>query len=1270
MGRVSLRIRLLGGLLIESDGRIFPRIPSRPGRSLFAYLVLNRDRQIARDHLAGLFWPEMADNQARRRLSQALWQIQTLFTAEGAGGSYLLTTPGTVRFNPASDYWLDVEVFEAATDSLKEGQGYDDPAPLAEAVALYRGDLLAGFYDDWVQVDQQRLRQRYFRALAHAANLHKSRGEFEEALVYARRLALLDSLREDAHRDVMRLCLLAGRANEALLQYEVCYSALADELGAEPEKVTTELFESIAAQRRAGRRPFVPAPRSPLLDPGVPVAMVGREHLRTEAISAIESALAGRGGVVLVEGEPGVGKTRLLEGMAEDANWRGFSVLWGEASHGEVTRSYHPLASALEGALSPLRSEQLRAQVGELWLGVLSQLLPSLREWLPDISPVAALEPAEEAGRMHEAISRSIAGLARSTPQLLILDDFQWADDDSVAAVRHLTGSLANAPIVVCVGYRAQDVRGREVAWEAVRAMDAAPRSRRLVVEPLSPVETGELIRVSAAAQGDPELVGRIHEETGGNPLFVLETLRAIYEHNLAVAASDVDDAPGEFPLPATVQDLISRRLESLDTADRAVLNLFSVAGLEADPLVLVEVLDRPRPEFFESVDVLVRRGILFERGSRYRFRHEQVRRVVQGSLAEAEARALHSALAGALMQLEPDHPEPLVHHLLAAGRRADARPLAVEAAERAVAVQAYAAAAAHYRVAVESGDASIKILLAFEGVLDVLGRRDEQAAVIADMMVVVERGASPGSEALRRRAWYLAHTDHFDESSQAGRAAWDADREAGDQAGMADDLMVLGMAALWSGAPAEAVDHLEKAVPLASSLLQQARSRRALGTALSAIQKYEQAVDEAQAALDLFGTAGDPRGEAEALGLLGIITMERGRAADAVRFYKRAIELCRQIGYRHGEAVNTANLGNALWYAGRISDALESFTAAIDLFGSMGNRRGEAMVKANAASIHHSVVGDDVRAAEYCQSALDYFTEVGNEDGAAQVRCNLADIARRAGDLENATAHIREGLAAVQRAGNRWLEVQLRYSQAQLLMASGDFADAESTAQAALDVCREFGLADFESGLLSVIGVARLELGDTTGAAAAAEEAAAALQPGTDQDYLVPYRQGIVLQAVGLVAQADQAFALAESLLSDRVGDLSSDQREVALAIPEHQSIMEMAASRRSRVIVVRLARRDVPTGRALREDDLVDVAWTVAQPSDDDLESVTNLRHHRLQRLLAEAEAHGAAATVSDLAGAIGVSVRTVRRDLQALRRQGIAAVTRGARRAQSTS
>jgi tetratricopeptide (TPR) repeat protein len=1106
----------------------------------------------------------------------------------------------------------------------------------------------------------------YYRALSHLAMVHKSRGEFEEALGYARRLALLEPLREDAHRDVMRLCLLAGRPNEALLQYEVCYSALADELGAEPEAATTELFESIAAQRLAGRRPFVPAARSPLFDLATPIPMVGREVPRTAAIEAIEAALAGRGATLLVEGEPGIGKTRLLEAMAEDANWRGFGVLWGEALQGDAARSYHPLATALGGAVSRLRSEQLAAQVDGMWLGELSRIVPGLRELLPEVPPVAALEPSEEAGRMREAIGRTVVGLGRITPHLLILDDFQWADDDTIAAVTDLAVAIRDAPVVLCLSYRAQEARDRPAVWDGLRRVDSIGRVRRIRLESLSEAETSELIRVSSAARGDADLVGRIHGETGGNPLFVLETLRALHEHNVAVAESE--DAVGEFPLPATVQDLIARRMQSLSAAERSVLNVFAVAGLEADPAVIAAAMDRPRPEFFEGLDVLISRGILFERNERYRFRHEQVRRVVLEDLTSRESDALHEAVATALEQLRPNDSEAIAHHFVEAGLGGAAKPYAVRAAERARAMRAYATAANHYRTALSGGafadETRLEVLFGYEQVLDVLGRRDDQAVVLAEMRSLVDAAGGPRSAVLRRTAWHLAHTDRFEEAGRAAAEALGIDAVAGDDDAVVDDRLVLGMIGLWSGDATIAVDHLREGAALAGTAEQQAPLRRALGSALSAVQEYEEAALEAQAALELFGAADDRRGQAEALGLLGVITMERGQALEAVTHYNRAVVLCSEIGYRHGEAVNTGNRGNALWYAGRIPDALTSFGEAIELFRSMGNRRGEALVQANAASIHHSVVGDDHIAAHYSRSALDYFVEVGNEDGAAQVLCNLADIERRAGRLAAAADHIRNGLAAVERAGNRWLEVQLLYARSQLLLAGGDHEGAGTAAAAGLSLCRELGLSDFEAGLLSVVGLARLAGGDEAGARAATAEAVQVLSRGSDQDYLVPYRNGVVLEAAGRADEAAEAFADANELLTRRLQDLTADQRSSALAVPEHRAIIEAAARRRPTTRRVRLARRDVPTGRPLGESDFVSVVWTVAAPDDDGISDPGERRRHRLLRLLAETEAHHAAATIPDLAEALGASPRTVRRDLQALRLAGVPVVTRGTR------
>lgn len=142
-----LEIRLLGGFQLGRDGRPLEQLPLRAARSLFAYLVLNRERSHTRDLLAGTFWPDFDESRARRRLSQALWQTQTtLGTADGQ--RYLIGTPDTIRFNPEADFWLDVDEFLAALEEAADADRTTEIRVLTRAVELYRGDLLAGFYDD------------------------------------------------------------------------------------------------------------------------------------------------------------------------------------------------------------------------------------------------------------------------------------------------------------------------------------------------------------------------------------------------------------------------------------------------------------------------------------------------------------------------------------------------------------------------------------------------------------------------------------------------------------------------------------------------------------------------------------------------------------------------------------------------------------------------------------------------------------------------------------------------------------------------------------------------------------------------------------------------------------------------------------------------------------------------------------------------------------------------------------------------------------------
>ena len=217
----ALEIRLLGGFQLRRDGEPLPPIPTRHGRSIMAYLVLNRDRAHTRDLLIGTFWPDTAESRGRRRLSQALWQIRSTVGDEDC----IITNGDAVRFNPDVDFWLDVDDFEWTIEQAAPGgreRGRSETDLLAAAVDLYRGDLLAGFYDDWLFADQERLRQRYLGALDRLSDLAMARGHYDQALETAHRVVRAEPLREEAHRRIMRISVLLGRHTDAIQQYERC----------------------------------------------------------------------------------------------------------------------------------------------------------------------------------------------------------------------------------------------------------------------------------------------------------------------------------------------------------------------------------------------------------------------------------------------------------------------------------------------------------------------------------------------------------------------------------------------------------------------------------------------------------------------------------------------------------------------------------------------------------------------------------------------------------------------------------------------------------------------------------------------------------------------------------------------------------------------------------------------------------------------------------------------------------------------------------------
>ena len=640
-----------------------------------------------------------------------------------------------------------------------------------------------------------------------------------------------------------------------------------------------------------------------------------------------------------------MGKTRLLTEVVADARWRGMDVLWGRSTP-SGGRPFAPLAEALEG-IAGLRARQVAGKIDPAWQSVLAPLAPALAGDAPPAP--APVHRSDEQARMREAIATAFRSVASFAPTLVVLEDAHWADDDTIQALAQLVGQIESDRLLFAVSYRHSEARERGDVWGLLRSLDRMPHCSRVSLAPYSPAQTEELIRRSLGmTEVSREFSERVHRDTGGLPLFIVETLRAHYERNdLAAAQFDAEEAPASrdrLPVTPAIHSLIRHRLDSLEPASRSTMELVSAHDGDLSLAEIEAASDLGPGEALGAVDDLVKRRFLTSTDGAYSTGHGLMRRVVYDALTLSQRLDAHRRVALAIEQHRPDDVEVLAHHFITARIPERAAIYLERAAERAMAVHAYDTAVHHLERASACLDEMsapaerrFKVAALHEEVLDVLGRRDDQRHTIQRM----ERFAAGPQRAiaLTREAWWLAHQDEFQQAVETARESLRLAEQEGDPGRIMAALTALGMIACFGGKAAEGVAYLERAADFRGvDRRQEADARNALGQNLIDLQRFGEAESQLLAALAIYGDLDDARGQADALGMLATLRMERGEPESAEKDYKRAIAVSQRIGYRHGEAVNQMNLGILFVITNQLGEALRMFDASAETYGLMGN--------------------------------------------------------------------------------------------------------------------------------------------------------------------------------------------------------------------------------------------------------------------------------------------------------------------------------------------
>jgi len=756
--------------------------------SVLAFLLLHRGQPQPRQRVAFALWPDSTEAQALTNLRHVL---HTLRRSVPEIDRHIEATTRTLRWRPDPPYRLDVADFEAAL----AGEAWQD------AVECYAGDLLTGRDDDWVEEERARLRRGYLDAVARLVATAEARGDLAGAVRHAERLLAEEPLREETYRVLMRLHDARGDRTRAVRVYHQCAAALDQDLGVEPAAETRAAYDALLARDET---PDVTGRAS-----GPP--FVGRAAERSALTAAWRRAVAGRAHVVLLAGEPGIGKSRLAEEFRAWCAHRGAVTAAARAYPGEGVLAYGPVVAWL-------RSERLTAGLRTLarsYLTELARLLPELLVELPGLARPERLPESEQRQRLYDAVARALS--APGAPLLLVADDVQWWDRESLQLLHYLLRTHPAAPWLVVATARGEDIDTTPSLADLRYALRAAETLTEIELDRLGRTETAVLAEQVAGGRVADADVAALFEQTEGNPLFVVEALRA--------------RQAGGGVLTPRVQAVIQARLSRLSPEARDLLAIAATVGWEFTAEVVALAGRLSEEVVVRGLDELWRRRIIREHDtSAYDFSHDTIRETAYAALSPVRRRYLHGQVARALTTAGAGELDAISGRLAAHHEAAGALEQAVTAHARAADVAqrlyAHTESARHLTGALEllselpaSPERSARELELSTALLAPLVSSEGYASAriheAHDRALTLSRalGVAPSPPLLRSLGLGSLTRGDFAAAREHGAALRERGERDGDEVLRVEGEYLLGVTAFWSGELTAAREHLDRAV-------------------------------------------------------------------------------------------------------------------------------------------------------------------------------------------------------------------------------------------------------------------------------------------------------------------------------------------------------------------------------------------------------------------------------------------------------------------------
>jgi predicted ATPase len=940
---------------------------------------------------------------------------------------------------------VDVLEFEMALSGALAARTENDRARetrfLTTASELYEDDLLPALYDDWLAPFREEFRKRMCDALFRLATVLEDKKDYAAAIQYADRLLVLNSLSEVHHQVLIRLHAANHDRASALRAYHRCMRVLRREMGIEPGAATKTLFERILKEDRRGANELTSGsaagkPSSHLRNVR---SIVGRTTEWHELMATWQTAVDDGPRVAVISGEPGIGKTRLAEELYQSCVQQGHAAARARCYAGQGQAAYAPVAEWLRSDVIRVGRNNLRTQQ----LAELARLMPEIAEQFPNLELSKSGGPSalpENWQRLlfYESVNAAIAKSRK--PLLLFLDDMQWCDLDSLEWLHAFLVSPAGAGVLVVGTVRAEETGRAHPFTRFLAGLRESGMVVDLPLEPLNAQETAELVHRESRKELESGNLEEIFRSTRGNPLFVLESVRAGSQST-------------------RVHAVITLRLAQLSAQAYELAGLASVVGRPFSPELLAKATDWDERSVADALDELWQRRIVESRGvSEYDFSHDLLREVTCCELSIVRKRYLHRRLARALAEehsgdIEGWHGQ-IATHFEHAGMLEEAIEYLRRAADHARKRYAYT----------EAADL-LKRALALCCQFPDSGRRLEQEldllVTLGPVLVTTEGYSAPEVGATYDRALDLSRRLEDRTIFVVLSGAWLSHIVRGDverarqisveflklaEQDPTPGLMLAGNFLLGSslfhlGQFGSALHHINAAVRAHTGPTESILALFA-GPDLNVFccsylahlswhcEEDARAVAHAEAAIGAARRIRHPFSEAIALDYAVMLDVFRGDGRLALERGTEAAELCRRYGFAYYLAMANALTGWARGVEGDISAGLTQLREGLE-----GMRR----------------LGSELRLPFYLML--------------------LAETLARAGLVGEAFANLSTGFAFARKNGEEWAVAELHRAQGELLASEGKAGTARASFENGLAAAQRSGSMALQRKLSNLAG-------------------------------------------------------------------------------------------------------------------------------------------------------------------------------------------------------